>query len=139
LYLTERQKLDVGVAPSITITGTKYTGKGADYLIKASRNLGQEQCLFLVCSESGEVVLHNGDRRLGLVADHVIKFVKNTIQKHTAETGADAVIECELARVGSNYQAEWTFKSQPTFNVTPTHIVSADTARKFAKKYRVQV
>lgn len=122
----------------MTIVGTKYCVGGFDFIIKTSKKYGfserVEQCLFLVADpKSNDVVLHNGKRRLGSVAEAQRKRVRDLIDAISEEHGQDHVLVCYMPLVDS--ANERVIRHGSSFNVIASHHVYERLARKFSDKY----
>lgn len=141
MYLSGLQPLSGGSAltSGVTIVGTKYCAGGFDFVINASRNTGSvertEQCLFLVADpKSNDVVLHNGKRRLGSVAEGQRAVARQIIDQLSEKHGQDQVLVCYMPYIDTHN--ERSIRNGSSFKVMPTHYVYERLARKFSDKYR---
>lgn len=85
-------------------------------------------------TKSSDVLLHNGKKRLGVVAPHQADQVRAILARLAKEEGADHVLVCKSRFIGSN--DEYAFKQSSSFNVTAVFSVYERLARKFSNKYR---
>jgi rRNA pseudouridine-1189 N-methylase Emg1 (Nep1/Mra1 family) len=131
--LTEAEARNVDI---VTIVGTKYCPGAFEYLIAASRiREPSEQCLYLVKDvKSNEVMLHNGEQCLGLVAKGETSRVHDVLARLAKTYGVDHVLVCKLRHIGIS--DENTFRWNTSFNVQVWQSVNERLARKFSDKYR---